>query len=99
MPDSTTSTAQRATAPSADLQQRARRIRLLSCDVDGVLTDGKLYYGDDGNEMRAFSSLDGLGIKLLQQAGVVVAWITGGARPLVAKRAHDLGVAHVVLGS
>src|SRR5664279_715040 len=86
-------------AASPEVVERARRVRLLSCDVDGVLTDGKLYYGDDGGEFKAFSSLDGLGIKLLLQAGIVVAWITGSSRPLVKKRADDLGVGHVVSGA
>jgi 3-deoxy-D-manno-octulosonate 8-phosphate phosphatase (KDO 8-P phosphatase) len=85
--------------PSAELLERARRVRLLSCDVDGVLTDGKLYYGDDGSEFRAFSALDGLGLKLLLRSGIAVAWITGSSRPLVIKRAQDLGIVHVAHGS
>ena len=49
---------------------RARRVRLLSCDVDGVLTDGKIYYADDGSQLKAFSTLDGFGLKMLQESGV-----------------------------
>lgn len=90
---------QEMSPPSADLLARARRVRMLSCDVDGVLTDGKLYYSDDGAEFRAFSALDGLGLKLLLQSGIVVAWITGSSRPLVLKRAEDLGIIHVVHGA
>ncbi|MGH8799743.1 MAG: KdsC family phosphatase [Casimicrobiaceae bacterium] len=82
-----------------DLEVRARRVRLLSCDVDGVLTDGKLYYAADGSQLKAFSTLDGLGLKLLQESGVVVAWISGSRAPAVARRAEDLAVAHVVLGA
>ena len=84
---------------SVDLTARARRIRLLSCDVDGVLTDGKLYYADDGSELKVFSTLDGLGLKMLHESGVVVAWITGSSTPAVTRRARHLGVAHVILGA
>ena len=82
-----------------DLAQRARGIRLLTCDVDGVLTDGRLYYGDDGREMKAFSSLDGIGIKMLAAAGVTVAWITGSNAPAVAHRAKALGVRRLLQGT
>jgi 3-deoxy-D-manno-octulosonate 8-phosphate phosphatase (KDO 8-P phosphatase) len=85
------------TAP--DLLARARAVRMLSCDVDGVLTDGKLYYADDGSETKAFSTLDGLGLKMLHEAGIVVAWITGSSAPAVTRRAKTLSVAHVVLGA
>lgn len=88
------------TAAVADiLALRAREIRLLTCDVDGVLTDGSLYYGDDGKEMKVFSSLDGVGIKMLALAGVTVAWITGSNAPSVAYRAQALGVVHLVQGA
>jgi 3-deoxy-D-manno-octulosonate 8-phosphate phosphatase (KDO 8-P phosphatase) len=82
-----------------ELAQRARGIRLLTCDVDGVLTDGRLYYGDDGREMKAFSSLDGVGIKMLAGAGVTVAWITGSNAPAVVHRAKALGVARLLQGT
>ena len=58
----------------------ARGIRLLTCDVDGVLTDGRIYVDDTGREQKAFNALDGVGLRLLMQAGVRVAWITG--RPM-----------------
>jgi len=80
-----------------DALARARRVRLLSCDVDGVLTDGRIYMDDHGHEMKAFSALDGVGINLLARAGIAVAWITGSAAPAVAHRARRLGVAHVYL--
>lgn len=83
----------------ADLEDRARRVRLLSCDVDGVLTDGKIYYAADGSQLKAFSTLDGFGLKMLQEAGVTVAWISGSRAPAVTRRAEDLGVTHVVLGA
>jgi 3-deoxy-D-manno-octulosonate 8-phosphate phosphatase (KDO 8-P phosphatase) len=81
------------------LTARARKIRLLTCDVDGVLTDGRVYFADDGSEMKAFSSLDGVGIKMLARAGIAVAWITGSSSPSVAHRARMLGVTRLVQGS
>src|SRR5215831_10498592 len=78
---------------------RARRIRLLTCDVDGVLTDGRVFYLDDGSEMKAFHSLDGVGLKMLAHTGVAVAWITGSSAPAVAHRARALGVVRLVQGT
>jgi len=83
----------------SDLNERARRVRLLSCDVDGVLTDGRVYVDDDGRESKAFCALDGVGVHMLADAGIVVAWITGSSAPAVAHRAHYLGVPHVVLNA
>jgi 3-deoxy-D-manno-octulosonate 8-phosphate phosphatase (KDO 8-P phosphatase) len=80
-----------------DTMARARRVRFLTCDVDGVLTDGKIYMDDLGHQMKAFSSLDGVGLNLLARAGIAVAWITGSAAPAVTHRARMLNVAHVVL--
>jgi 3-deoxy-D-manno-octulosonate 8-phosphate phosphatase (KDO 8-P phosphatase) len=80
-----------------DALVRARRVRLLTCDVDGVLTDGRIYVDDHGHETKAFSALDGVGIGLLQRAGIIVAWITGSAAPAVTHRARKLNVTHVVL--
>jgi len=79
--------------------ERARRVRLLSCDVDGVLTDGRIMVCDDGSQIKAYSCLDGLGIKWLQASGIVVAWISGSKAPSVSLRARELGVMHVVLGA
>jgi 3-deoxy-D-manno-octulosonate 8-phosphate phosphatase (KDO 8-P phosphatase) len=81
------------------LAQRARAIRLLTCDVDGVLTDGRLYYDAGGAEMKVFSALDGVGLKLLASHGVAVAWITGSAAPAVAHRARALGVTRLLQGA
>lgn len=81
------------------LHERARPVRLLSCDVDGVLTDGRVYIDDDGRESKAFHALDGVGIHLLADAGIVVAWITGSSAPTVAHRARQLGVRHLVQDS
>ena len=84
---------------STDALVRARRVRLLTCDVDGVLTDGRIYVDDDGRETKAYSALDGVGIGLLQRAGITVAWITGSSAPAVTHRARRLNVEHVVLGA
>ena len=80
-----------------DVLARARRVRLLTCDVDGVLTDGRIYVGDDGREFKAFSALDGVGLNLLRRANVTVAWITGSAAPAVAHRARQLDIPYVIL--
>lgn len=71
---------------------KARLIRLLALDVDGVMTDGSLYFHGDGSESKAFNSLDGHGIKMLQASGVKVAIITGRRSPMVAQRAKALGI-------
>lgn len=78
--------------------RKARKIRLLVLDVDGVLTDGKLYFSSDGTESKAFNTLDGHGIKLLRKSGVEVAIITGRTSELVARRASDLGITQLVQG-
>lgn len=78
---------------------RAKKVKLLLLDVDGVLTDGKLYFSDSGNEMKAFNILDGHGIKMLQDTGVQVGIVTGRKSDLVARRAMDLGIDIVVQGS
>lgn len=83
---------------SDELIARAKKIRLLALDVDGVLTDGKLYFSNEGIETKAFNTLDGHGIKLLRKSGVEVAIITGRTTKLVAKRAHDLGITQLVQG-
>jgi 3-deoxy-D-manno-octulosonate 8-phosphate phosphatase (KDO 8-P phosphatase) len=83
----------------ADILERARGVRLMAFDVDGVLTDGRLYLADGGAEMKAFHTLDGLGMKLLQSAGVAVALITARQSAIVARRAAELGIAHVFQGA
>jgi 3-deoxy-D-manno-octulosonate 8-phosphate phosphatase (KDO 8-P phosphatase) len=78
--------------------QLAEKVRMLVLDVDGVLTDGRLYYGNAGEELKAFNIKDGLGIKLLQKAGIPVAIITGRSSDLVLRRAGELGIEHLVQG-
>lgn len=88
-------------APTAAVTERARGIRLLACDVDGVLTDGRLqFYGLKQGvvEGKSFSILDGFGVKLLQATGVSVALITGRRSDIVARRAREMGVRHVAQG-
>lgn len=79
--------------------ERARRVRLLVLDVDGVMTDGRLHLTDDGEEHKIFHSRDGHGIKLIQELGVDVAIITGRSSSAVSRRASSLGIQHVVLGA
>ncbi len=79
--------------------QRAKRVRLMLFDVDGVLTDGKLWYGPDGETHKAFHVFDGFGIKLLLQAGISVGVLSGRTSAAVAARAAELGIAHVLQGS
>ena len=81
-----------------DATSRATRIKLVAFDIDGVMTDGGLHYTDDGHELKTFNVQDGLGIKLLQRAGIEVAIITGRTSGVVARRAADLGIAHVHQG-
>lgn len=78
--------------------EKARAVRLLVLDVDGVLTDGRLWYGNDNEEMKAFDIQDGLGIKLLMRAGIDVAIITGRRSALVARRGAELGIRRVIQG-
>lgn len=81
-----------------EILHKAARIRLVIFDVDGVLTDGRLYFGDDGNEYKAFHSRDGHGIKMLRDHGVEIAIISGRHARSVERRMADLKVRHVYLG-
>lgn len=76
----------------------AARVRLLVLDVDGVLTDGRLYYGARGEALKAFHVRDGLGLKLLAAAGITVAVISGRRSGMTARRCRELGVRHLVQG-
>jgi 3-deoxy-D-manno-octulosonate 8-phosphate phosphatase (KDO 8-P phosphatase) len=77
---------------------RAAQVRLMIFDVDGILTDGSLHYGPQGEVIKTFNVLDGHGIKLLQQSGVATAIISARQSEIVAKRAGDLGIQHVFQG-
>nr|WP_255775508.1 HAD hydrolase family protein [Microbulbifer sediminum] len=74
------------------------QVRWLVLDVDGVLTDGRLYFDNSGNELKTFNTLDGHGIKMLQKSGVQVAIITGRRSSVVERRAHDLGIHKLIQG-
>ena len=80
------------------VRMHARNVRLMIFDVDGVLTDGHLYYTDAGDELKAFSSLDGHGIKMLMASGVDTAILTGRTSGIVTHRAGNLGIHHVLQG-
>jgi 3-deoxy-D-manno-octulosonate 8-phosphate phosphatase (KDO 8-P phosphatase) len=86
-------------APMAAAVVQCARHPPPTCDVDGVLTDGRIYLDDDGREQKAFNALDGVGLKLLMQAGITVAWITGSRAPVVLHRARSLGVERVIQGA
>jgi 3-deoxy-D-manno-octulosonate 8-phosphate phosphatase (KDO 8-P phosphatase) len=81
-----------------DIIRKAAKIRLVIFDVDGVLTDGSLYLGDDGQEYKAFNSRDGHGMKMLQQSGVEIGIITGRTSNVVATRMAGLGIKHLYQG-
>ncbi len=81
-----------------DALERARRIRLMLFDVDGVLTDGRLWYGPMDAELKAFHGLDGHGLKMLSQSGVPTGLLTGRSSGAVTSRAKELGIAHVLQG-
>jgi 3-deoxy-D-manno-octulosonate 8-phosphate phosphatase (KDO 8-P phosphatase) len=80
-------------------QAALRRVRLLVLDVDGVLTDGRLFYGPKGESLKAFHVRDGFGIKQAASAGVTVAILSGRKSAAVASRARELGIRHVVQGA
>ncbi|HUW51396.1 MAG TPA: 3-deoxy-manno-octulosonate-8-phosphatase KdsC [Sulfuricella sp.] len=82
-----------------DAFERAKKIKLAIFDVDGVMTDGSLYLADGGQEYKAFNSLDGHGMKMLQRSGVELAIITGRTSQVVALRAANLGVTHLYQGA
>lgn len=78
--------------------EKAKLLKLLILDVDGVLTDGRLFFDNEGTEYKSFHARDGHGIKLLQQTGVQVAVISGRSSNSVALRMKSLGIAHVFQG-
>lgn len=82
----------------SELHRIMSYIRLLILDVDGVLTDGTLYYGADGEHIKAFNVRDGQGLVSLQQTGVQVAIITKRESPIITKRMQDLGISLVFQG-
>lgn len=83
---------------TADLRARLANIRLLCLDVDGVLTDGRLYYGSSGEELKAFYTQDGSALKRLAASGVELAIISGRTSQMVKRRAAELGIVHLYEG-
>ena len=81
-----------------EVLEKAKNIKLVIFDVDGVLTDGSLFYGDDGQEYKAFNSRDGHGMKMLQSSGVTVGIITGRTSDVVMHRMKNLNVTHIYQG-
>ena len=92
-------TLQPAAQHPPELLLAAQGIRWAIFDVDGVLTDGRLYIGEHGEQFKAFSTLDGHGLKLLAQGGITPVVITGRDSPAVRRRVAELGIAHAVYGA
>src|SRR6478672_1332336 len=81
-----------------ELLEKAKKIKCLICDVDGVLTDGSLYLDNYGNELKAFQVQDGMGLKLLMAAGIEVAVITTSRNAVIDHRMKQLGITHYYKG-
>jgi 3-deoxy-D-manno-octulosonate 8-phosphate phosphatase (KDO 8-P phosphatase) len=80
------------------VQEKARSIRMIIMDVDGVLTDGRIIYSDDGTEVKAFYVKDGVGLRAAQRAGLLVAILTARVSEAVARRARELSITEVYQG-
>ncbi|WP_339770836.1 3-deoxy-manno-octulosonate-8-phosphatase KdsC [uncultured Paraglaciecola sp.] len=83
---------------SSSLMDKFSRIKLLACDVDGVFSDGRIYMGNQGEELKAFHTRDGFGVKALLNIGVHVAVITGRESRIVHQRMSALGIKHIIQG-
>lgn len=83
---------------TAELLKKAEKIRLILSDVDGVMTDGRLYYSPDGETLKVFHVKDGLGIKLVQQHGIEFGIISGRQSQQVERRCQELGIRHLYQG-
>lgn len=83
---------------SPDIRERARRIRLLAMDVDGVLTDAGMYYGENGEELKKFNTRDGMGVALVHEAGLKTAILTRENTSIVTRRAAKMKVGDVRMG-
>jgi 3-deoxy-D-manno-octulosonate 8-phosphate phosphatase (KDO 8-P phosphatase) len=81
-----------------DIISKARHIKLLICDIDGVMTDGHLFFSDDGKEYKAFHARDGLGIMMLQRSGIPLAIITARSSEVVTHRMKNLNIKFVFQG-
>lgn len=85
--------------PPEGVWERAQGIRLLATDVDGVLTDGSVYVGAGGEALKAFHIHDGKGLRMLQDAGIEVAWISARSGPALESRAAELGITRLHSGA
>ena len=83
---------------SDDAKARAKKVKLLICDIDGVFSDGRIYLGNQGEELKAFNTKDGFGIKALINSGFEVAVITGRHSQIVQQRMSSLTVQHIYQG-
>lgn len=81
-----------------EVRERARTVRLMVFDVDGVLTDGTLWYGEHGESIKSFNALDGHGLRLLREQGIRVAWVSGRKSEITARRAAELGISPALQG-
>ena len=84
---------------AAELIERIRSVKLAIFDVDGVLTDGRLHYGPNGEESKVFNTLDGHGLKMLRESGVELAIISGRESKALERRTQDLGIAQLFMGA
>ena len=84
---------------SPELLLRAQAVKVVFFDIDGVMTDGSLYYTEAGETLKRFHVFDGYGIKLLKQAGITPAVVSGGDIPTLRKRLEVLGIRHIRLGT
>ncbi|RUO42857.1 3-deoxy-manno-octulosonate-8-phosphatase KdsC [Aliidiomarina taiwanensis] len=80
------------------LMQRLAQVKVVVCDIDGVFSDGRIYLGNDGEELKAFHTRDGLGVKALRSAGIEVGVITGRTSHIVTQRMQALGVPYIYQG-
>ncbi len=80
------------------VRDRARAVRMMVFDVDGILTDGSLWYGEHGEAVKPFNALDGHGLRLLREQGIRVAWVSGRKSAITARRAAELGISPVLQG-
>ncbi len=81
-----------------EIQERARAVKLAVFDVDGVMTDGRLFFTEAGETLKVFNTLDGHGMKMLSEGGIELAIISGRTSPALTHRARDLGISHVFQG-
>lgn len=83
---------------NSDVFKQAQKVKLFVCDVDGVFSDGRIYLGNNGEELKAFHTKDGFGLKAIMQQGIEVAIITGRQSNIVENRMSSLGIKHIYQG-